>query len=110
MKESNVEGVANHDGPESCAGSREGVGEALTGGRAGWVPSREIKPLGCRRGSGPGRQHGVVRHREHGRRPCAVQDPMHVRELSVRENREILRLLASMVGRDAPGRQSRSRR
>jgi hypothetical protein len=25
------EGVANHIGPESCAGTREGVGEALTG-------------------------------------------------------------------------------
>jgi len=29
------EGVANHIGPESCAGLREGVGEALTGGCIG---------------------------------------------------------------------------
>jgi RNA-directed DNA polymerase len=42
MKEPYVEGVANHDGPESCAGVREGVGEALTGVRAGRVLSREI--------------------------------------------------------------------
>ena len=27
------EGVANHIGPESCAGVREGVSEALTGER-----------------------------------------------------------------------------
>jgi hypothetical protein len=27
-----VEGVAIHDGPESCVGVREGVGEAWTGG------------------------------------------------------------------------------
>ena len=37
-----VEGVATHDGPESCVGVREGAGEALTGVRAGPVLSREI--------------------------------------------------------------------
>ena len=30
-----VEGVAIRDGPESCVGVREGVGEVLTGVRAG---------------------------------------------------------------------------
>ena len=35
MKESYVEGVASHDGPESCVGVREGVGEALTGVQVG---------------------------------------------------------------------------
>ncbi len=34
MKESYVEGLASHDGPESCAGIREDAGEALTGVRA----------------------------------------------------------------------------
>jgi hypothetical protein len=43
MKESNVEGVATHDGPESYAAAREGGGEALTGVRAGRVLSREIR-------------------------------------------------------------------
>ena len=42
MKESYGEGVATHTGPESCAGARKGDGEALTGGRAGRVLSREI--------------------------------------------------------------------
>jgi hypothetical protein len=37
MKEPYIEGVATHDGPESCAGAREGVGEALTGVRMGRV-------------------------------------------------------------------------
>ena len=37
MRESDIEGVASHGGPESCAGVREGVGEALTGVRAGWA-------------------------------------------------------------------------
>ena len=42
MKESYVEGLASHGGPESCVHSREAVGEALTGVRAGRVSSREI--------------------------------------------------------------------
>ncbi len=37
-------GVATHFGPESCAGVREDVGEALTGERASRVLSREILP------------------------------------------------------------------
>jgi len=41
-----VEGVATHDGPESCVGVCKGVGEALTGVRAGSVLSREINEFG----------------------------------------------------------------
>ena len=36
------EGVANHVGPEPCAGIREGVGEASVGVSAGQPLSREI--------------------------------------------------------------------
>src|SRR4030042_3234229 len=42
MKESYDEGVANHIGPESCAGDRKGLSEALTGVRTGRVWSREM--------------------------------------------------------------------
>jgi|JI8StandDraft_1071087.scaffolds.fasta_scaffold55698_1 hypothetical protein len=42
MKESYVEGLANHGGPESCVCSGNAVGEALTGESVGWVLSREI--------------------------------------------------------------------
>lgn len=35
MEESDIEGVAIHGGPESCACVREGVGEVLTGVRVG---------------------------------------------------------------------------
>jgi hypothetical protein len=35
-----IEGLATRDGPESCVGVCEGVGEALTGVRAG----RAIEP------------------------------------------------------------------
>ena len=37
-----AEGLANHSDPESCAGNREVVSEALTGERAG-------QPLSCER-------------------------------------------------------------
>ena len=52
MKESYVEGLASHSGPESCGGARKGAAEALTGVRAGRVLSREnIEAPGCRRRS-----------------------------------------------------------
>jgi hypothetical protein len=42
MKESHIEGVAIHDDPESCAGSRKAGREVLTGAHTGSVLSREI--------------------------------------------------------------------
>ena len=54
------EGVANRIDPESCANTREGIGEALTGERIGQPLSRESHP-GCRHRSGDGRQHGWAR-------------------------------------------------
>ena len=41
MQVSASEGLANHTVPESYADVREGIGEALTGVRIGWVLSRE---------------------------------------------------------------------
>jgi len=41
MRVSYGEGLASHTGPESCGRTREGVTEALTGVRAGWVLSHE---------------------------------------------------------------------
>lgn len=48
MRESYIEGPASHDGPESCAGSRKGAGEALTGAHTGGVLSRENR---CNQGA-----------------------------------------------------------
>jgi hypothetical protein len=39
------EGVANHIGPEPCAGIREDAGEASAGGRAGQPLSRDRKQI-----------------------------------------------------------------
>ena len=41
MKVHYDEGIANHIGPEPCAGVREGVGEASVGDRTGQPLSRE---------------------------------------------------------------------
>lgn len=45
MKVSYVEGVANHNGLESCVGVRKDEGKALTEERAGRVLSREMHAL-----------------------------------------------------------------
>lgn len=46
MREPHIEGVATHDGPESCVQDRKVLGEALTGACAGTVLSREIRHFG----------------------------------------------------------------
>ena len=85
-----VEGVATHDGPESCVAVCEGGGEALTGVRAGRVLSREINLV---RGADPlmmwGRQQPAVRKGKARWYPARSETPgMHGNNL--RENREIL--------------------
>ena len=76
MKEPHIEGVATHDDPESCADAREAGGEALTGARAGWVLSREIRTV---RGADAvirgGRQHDRARYRESSGGPARSQTP-----------------------------------
>ena len=47
MKVRHRKGLANHPGPESCGGAREGVVEALTGECAGQPLSREIRQSGA---------------------------------------------------------------
>ena len=65
MQESYGEGVATHTGPESCAVVREDGGEALTGGRAGRVLSREIHTLrGADAVARGGRPHSARQSRE----------------------------------------------
>jgi hypothetical protein len=76
MKESYVEGLATHDGPESYGGAREGDGEALTGVRAGRVLSRESRFLrGADAVEVGGRQHPGRRYREASRNPARSETP-----------------------------------
>jgi hypothetical protein len=90
------EGVAIHTGPESCAGIREGAGEALTGGRIGGVSSGVSDivrgadaVVACRR------QQGEVRHRKVLIHPASSLDPQHVRTSSVREPGDLRPALGS---------------
>ena len=90
MEVSNVKGLANRDGLESCGGARKSDGEALTGESAGWVLSREmnlvrdVDPVGER-----GRPQPVFRFGKARWYPARSETPgMHGSNL--RENREIL--------------------
>ena len=90
MKVSNVKGLANRNGRESCGGARKGAVEALTGESAGWVLSREMNlvrdadPVGER-----GRPQSTIRFGKGCWYPARSETPgMHGSNL--RENREIL--------------------
>jgi len=102
MKESYVEGLASYGGPESCVHIREGVGEALTGVRAGRVSSRVIhaprRELRVVRGAevvGENRRpHRVCRIGEAGMDPARSETP-RTRGSTSHGNREIPRPSAS---------------
>jgi hypothetical protein len=86
MKESYVEGVAGHNGPESCGDVRKGVVEALTGVRAGRVFSREsTNPLGCRRRKEMRKATSEAPLTRGATESRAVEDPVHVRKHLARE-------------------------
>jgi hypothetical protein len=91
MKESYDEGLAIHIGPEPCAGTGNGISEALTGESAGWVLSPEIKTsiLGADMLPIHGRQHRIRRYGEAYTGPAGSETPcMHRNSLS--GNREAL--------------------
>ena len=83
MEELYAEGVAIHGGPESCAGVCEGVGEALTGVRAG----QAIEPRNFVTGVPTLSQRwkatplGAFSRASGG--PRGVREPGHVRNLHV---------------------------
>jgi group II intron reverse transcriptase/maturase len=90
MKESYIEGLASHNGPESCAGNRKITGEALTGVRAGRVLSRENR---CNQSADDvvlcGKQDGYVRQGKCVSGSARSETPRMYGN-SMRENREIL--------------------
>jgi RNA-directed DNA polymerase len=101
MQESDAEGLATHGGPESCAGAREGVGEALAGGVQAGLLSREISKAGV-----PTPLLGAEGHIAGGARREPPGDPARSENQgmyasSMRENREspLLPAPRSGVGR-----------
>ena len=105
-KEPHIEGLANHDAPESCAGVREGAGEALTGVGAGWaIEPRNADGPGCRRRRKGRKAKSPAALSRAAGGPRAVREPVHARDLSMRENREVPHSLAMvMEERAARGR------
>jgi hypothetical protein len=106
MKESYGKGVATHTGPESCTVVREDDGEALTGGSAGRVLSREIHaPLreqrvlrGADAVEESGRRHLPGRYREARWDPARSETPSTHGRIS-HGNREIPWSPARFAGR-----------
>ena len=89
MKEPYIEGLATHDGPESCAGFREEVGEALTGVRIGWdIEPRNHIDRGADAVHAGGRPHSLARYRKLQTDP-ARSKTLRMCGTSMRENREI---------------------
>jgi len=86
MRELYIEGVATHDDPESCAVVREDGGEALTGVRAGRaIEPRNQRDRGADAVTQGGRPHRRQRYARVAGGPRAVGEPVHVRNLHVRE-------------------------
>jgi RNA-directed DNA polymerase len=89
MKESHTKGLASHGNPESCASTREGAVEALTGAHTGGILSRENR---CNQGADAvvlsGRLHTGARQGEHTRDPARSKTSSTCGNL-MRENREI---------------------
>ena len=102
MKKSYVEGLASYGGPESWVHIREGVGEALTGVRAGRVLSRVIhapwRELRANRGAEVVESHRrpqrVWRHGKAGTDPARSKTPRMRANIS-HGNREVPRSSAA---------------
>ena len=105
MKELHIEGLATHDGPESCAVTREGGGEALTGARAGRAieprnqDNRGAQAVKCVEGN-----IGCSAMRELQSDPARSENH-GMYGTSMRENREVSRSPARLItGQAAQGR------
>ena len=98
MRDSYVEEIANRNGPESCVDVGNCVGEALTGGDAGQVLSREnLKPIRSADAvDGSGRQHRTGRYREIGEDSARSETLSMYPSISC-GSREIPRLIGSGI-------------
>ena len=109
MKESYVERLATHNGPESCGAAREGGDEAWTGERAGRVFSRVIQLRDADAVRRSGRQQLGRRYREASRNPARSETP-RTHGSTLHENREIPGLPRAAVALGRIGKSKDTRR
>src|ERR1700692_3397066 len=110
MKVSYVEGLANHNGPESCGAARAGGDEALTGESTGRVFSRVRNSLRDADAVGEsGRPHRVHRYREVCLSPARSQTRCTYESTSL-GNREIPSLPRAAVALGRIGKSKDVRR
>src|SRR5262245_22815401 len=111
MKVSPGDGIASHAGPELCAGAREGVREALTGGGTGRVLSREIHDSlrGADAVEISGRRHRRCRYREALTDPARSETPRTCPNTAY-GNRESPRSSAAEGAPDRIGKSKDTRR
>jgi hypothetical protein len=99
MRESDIEELATHGGPEPCAVVREGGGEASVGVRAGWaIEPRNLLVRGADAVLQGGRQHRWRLFREP-LADLAGSKNLCMRGISGCENREVPRSPACGDGR-----------
>jgi hypothetical protein len=85
MEELYVEGLATHDGPESCVDVPRGRGEALTGARAGQAIEPRNKRIGVPTLSKRRKATPLAALPRVVSGPRVVGEPGHVRNLQARE-------------------------
>ena len=105
MRTPYFEGLATHEGPESCVGDPRGRSEALTGVRAGWaIEPRNQRNRGADAVPVGGRQHRRRRYREAPADP-AQSGNLRMHGAFMSENPESPRSpVVVMAGRAARGR------
>jgi hypothetical protein len=92
------EGLATHTGPESCAQAREGLGEALTGERAGQPLCGENSVWGADALEEAEGNMGWHASASAGSTPRRLR-PWHVRKAPVREPGDLRHRPPSLAGR-----------
>ena len=88
MQEPYQQGLANHLGPQSCAGDRKVPGEALAGAHAGQPLSSEITLIGVPTLYGEGEGNTKDGDNRESSGDAAESENLSMRGNSMRENRE----------------------
>ena len=106
MKESYVEDLASHDGPDHALAFREGAAKRWIRVRAGRLLSPEMRRVrGADAVGNDGRPHRGRRYRESPTDPAGSKNPLHVRDLFMpRTGRAHDHPPVVMVGRVVRGR------